>query len=164
MWPSRRMWNHLQYTPTGQRLARAPTAEATVKYAHGPLFRVKEADKVTVVATFQTELRGKKKNFPAVMFGSPAVVLGRSGRGTVCLVSPNLIESDAVNFPQTLNLLRHCRWVGHIHARACKHALYSHCAFRFRDKACRGLLLPLATIANTPNSDVNGIWATDEYE
>jgi hypothetical protein len=62
-----------------------------------------------VVATFQTELRGKKRNFPAVMLGSPAIVVGRSGRGTVCLVSPNLIESDTASFPQTLNLLRYCR-------------------------------------------------------
>lgn len=83
-------------------------SQVRVRFANGPLFRVKEPDKVTTVATFQTEMRGKKNNFPAIMKGSPAIVMGRSGRGHVCLMSPHLFEGEPASFAHSRNLFRLC--------------------------------------------------------
>ena len=71
-----------------------------MRYNHGPLFKLKDPDNLSVVATFQSELRGKKKNFPPLMKDSPAIVLGRSGKGYVCLMSPYMFDGEpAVHTP-----------------------------------------------------------------
>ena len=80
----------------------APSAEAalglsgefTVRYANGPMLGILDASRVAAMVTFETEFRGRKGKYPPIMKGSPAVVVGQCGNGTVVLVSPHIEDAE----------------------------------------------------------------------
>ena len=63
----------------------------SVRYANGPLLQVTGAG-AEALAFYATEFSaiGDVSDFPPIMAGSPAVVIGRCGRGLVALVSPHI--------------------------------------------------------------------------
>ena len=68
-----------------------------VRYCNGPLMEAHAG--VTVLATFESELRGRRNKYPAEMRGTAAIVSGRySGEegdgGRVVLISPHPETSD----------------------------------------------------------------------
>lgn len=74
-----------------------PEAEAggqcVVQYCNGPLLELTGNNvkgTARTLATFVTELRGPKNDYPPAMAGSSAIVAGMYGKGRVVIVSPHL--------------------------------------------------------------------------
>mmetsp|Transcript_9159 Transcript_9159/g.18338 ORF Transcript_9159/g.18338 Transcript_9159/m.18338 type:complete len:590 (-) Transcript_9159:29-1798(-) len=71
------------------------------RYANGPLLVCGTG--VQPLATFMSELRGKKNKYPSEMSGTAAIAMGKCGKGTVVLQSPHL-ESSSDVYVQSLFL------------------------------------------------------------
>ncbi|KAL1521469.1 hypothetical protein AB1Y20_021131 [Prymnesium parvum] len=103
----------IRFSPLGAAAlgALGPPSLVTVRYANGPLLQ--PGGGAYTLAHFATEVAaprlGGAAHFPPIMHGSPAVVLGRCGRGMVALVSPH-IEDGADERARTplCNLFRLC--------------------------------------------------------
>lgn len=87
---------HIRKTLAGARVAGPMLPDAfSVRYANGPLFELLDSS-VEPLLEFDSELRGKKGSYPALMRGSPAAVGGPCGRGRVVLLSPHMEGSPEV--------------------------------------------------------------------
>lgn len=83
-------------TAAGVRVAGSVLPDVfSVRYANGPLFGILD-DCVEPLLLFESDLRGQRGTYPALMRGSPACVAGPLGRGRVVLLSPHMEGSPAV--------------------------------------------------------------------
>lgn len=101
-----------------------PATLVTVRYANGPIMQI-EPGKVAVhplahyATEFAAESLGGTRDFPPIMMGSPAVVLGYCGDGLVALVSPHLEDgADERSHTPFRNLFHLCS-CGSLYQRWC---------------------------------------------
>eukprot|EP01043_Picozoa_sp_COSAG02_P011196 COSAG02_NODE_408_length_22892_cov_35.212785_22_plen_703_part_00 len=95
----------------------AAETQLAVRYNNGPLMQANEG--VTVLATFESELRGRRNKYPAEMKGTAAIVAGRyHGEngvegGRVVLISPHPETDDGPLRARTIfrQLFRHAACV-----------------------------------------------------
>ena len=83
----------LSVTADGEKVL-GTSGDLTVRYNNGPLLAILDASRATSLLTFESEFRGRKGTYPPIMKGSPAVVVGKCGRGVVALVSPHIEDAE----------------------------------------------------------------------
>ena len=77
-----------------------PASLLTVRYANGPIFQISSSSDCTAyplahyATEFAAESLGGASNFPPIMAGSPAAVIGHFGQGLVALVSPHIEDGE----------------------------------------------------------------------